>query len=764
MNKAKKSLIAPSLAILLVGNIYASQSYTIDTSSPNEAIKALSEAAQMPYMVDASILQNITTNPVKNATSTESALEQMFEGTGLEGVVKDETIVIIKKPSKMSLQMIEVTGRAEETSFASSSFAATKAETHILDLPQSVSAITKEIIKDQNLMRLNEIAPFVAGVNEFSVYNDITIRGFRTYDDRRVNGMRAYNNFWSQPTIAHLERVEVIKGPAAHTFGDASPGGVINMVTKKPLAESRNEMQAIVGNFDKKFIAVDTTGPLNESKTLLYRLNAALEDSGSFANQKFYKTNTIAPSISWVPSDDTRVNFDFVYVDTKSILDRGQPNLQGAQKLGQVPIEVRVTQPGDKLDTTELSATFTVEQKISDSWRGVASVMYTKYDEELIEHRIRNHVTPSTINMQYIDRDSEATVKNASTYLVGNIETGAFAHRIVAGVDLMSKDIVQKDISARDIGVFDLLNPTYFSRDIASYGATEASWSPWGTTLETTGVYLQDQIQFDSWEIMAGLRYDSFKTTGFEVDAKSPTQSDSHISPRLGVVYKLSEQQSIYGTWMTGFLPPEGWLNMEMYGGPFKPSTSELFELGYKQMFFNEQLLFTTAIYQLSHNDVVVWANDDENPDLYVQRGQEQSKGIEFELNGKVTEDLQIAANYAYSKAEITKDTDPTNVGKPKENAPEHTANLWGKYNLTNSWGVSAGATYVDKRHTWVESLQLPSYTIYNAGVHYTHKDFDANLLVKNLTDEVHWTGGYNYGRVFPGTPMDVSLNLRYRF
>jgi iron complex outermembrane receptor protein len=390
--------------------------------------------------------------------------------------------------------------------------------------------------------------------------------------------------------------------------------------------------------------------------------------------------------------------------------------------------------------------------------------MNTRYDEELIEHRIRNHATPSTVNMQYIDRDSEATVQNASGYMVGNIETGEFAHRIVVGLDYMYKDLLQKDISARDIGVFDLLNPIYATPDIASYGATEASWSPWGTTLKTTGFYLQDQIQFEQWEILAGLRYDSFKTTGFEVDSVSPEQSDNQLSPKLGVVYKLNEQQSIYATWMTGFLPPEGWLNMEMYGGPFKPSTSELFEIGHKQMFFDERLLFTTAVYQLSNNNVVVYANDEANPDLYVQRGQEQSKGIEFELNGKATDNLQLAANYAYNKAEITKDTDPANIGKPKENAPEHTANLWSKYNFIGNWNISGGVTYVDRRHTFVESLQLPSYTIYNTGLHYTHKDFDLNLLVKNLTDEVHWTGGYNYGRVFPGMPRDISLSMRYRF
>jgi iron complex outermembrane receptor protein len=165
-------------------------------------------------------------------------------------------------------------------------------------VPQSISAVTKEVIRDQGLRRLNEIAPFISGVNEFSVYDDLTIRGFRTNDDRRLNGQRTYNAFWTQPLIDHLERVEVIKGPASAIFGDASPGGVINMVTKKPLAKPAYEARAMLGSFSRKQAAVDLTGPLNDTQSLLYRLNLGVEDSDSFREQVFNKSTLVAPSFT----------------------------------------------------------------------------------------------------------------------------------------------------------------------------------------------------------------------------------------------------------------------------------------------------------------------------------------------------------------------------------------------------------------------------------------------------------------------------------
>lgn len=664
---------------------------------------------------------------------------------------------------KVELQRIEIIGNSNDRRYSGSSFATTKTEVDILDIAQSVSSITSDTIEEQGLQRLNDVAPFAAGVNEFSVYNDITIRGFRNSDDRRVNGMRTYNNFWSQTAIAHLERVEVIKGPGAATFGDASPGGVINLVTKKPLPHERYEIKGSVGSFDELTGAVDLTGPIDRQGKLLYRLNLGAEDSDSFRNQVFNETYTAAPSLSYLPRPGTRLNLDMVYTEASSVLDRGQPNVRGGDNLGLVPQKVSVTQPGDGIDTTDYSVNFTLDQDLSTRWAFTLSHMYYSYDEQLKEHRTSNrYLTDTEIELIYNDRDSEADVNATTAYLTGDFEIGSTMHRLVFGVDHTTRDDSQIDFSARDIGSFDVLNPVYIRRDIAGYDLQESSWSPWQTRLETTGYYLHDQIEFGNWVVLGGVRYDRFESNTTSAGESTPIESNSQVSPRLSVTYKLSQDQSLYASWITGFEPSAGFT--ELNGGPFDPSDSELFEIGYKQRLFNDRLLLTTAIYEITKNNIVVYANDEDNPDLYRQRGQERSRGFELEVNGEITDQLSIIANYAYNDIEVTEDSDPSLIGARKENAPRHMATLWTRYDFNNGFGLGAGITYVSERETFVADLQLPSYTLFNAGLYYTIGDLRLALLGRNLGNDKHWTGGYNFGRVFPGDPRSVRLSARYRF
>lgn len=663
----------------------------------------------------------------------------------------------------MELQRIEIIGNASDQRYAGSTFATTKTEIDILDLGQSISSITSETIEEQGLMRLNDAAPFAAGVNEFSVYDDLTIRGFRNSDDRRVNGMRTYNNFWSQTSVAHLERIEIIKGPAAATFGDASPGGVINLVTKKPLPTAHREASASIGSYDSLTGALDVTGPLDEAGEWLYRLTASVEDADSFRNQVFNETVTAAPSFSWLPGSGTRLNLDVVYTDASTVLDRGQPNVRSGDSLGRVPPEVSITQPGDGLDTTDTSVNLTLDQELGSRWALTVSHMYYDYEEKLIEHRTTNrYLSDTEVELGYNDRDTEAEVNATTAYVSGDFETGRTLHRLVVGVDHTTRDDRQVNIGARGVGSFDVLNPEYFQRDIASYGLQESSWSPWETELETTGYYLHDQIEFDNWIVLAGLRYDEFESFTRSAGQRTPVDTNTQVSPRVSVTYKLGSDRSVYASWLTGFEPQAGFT--ELNGGPFDPSDSELFEIGYKQRAFDDRLLFTASLYEITKNDIVVYANDEDNPDLYRQRGQERSRGFELEASGQVSDRLTLIANYAYNDAEVTEDTNPALVGTPKENAPKHTGTLWGRYDLGSGFGFGAGVTHVSERKTFVDELELPAYTLFSAGVYYTAGDLQLALLGRNLTDREHWTGGYNFGRVFPGDPRTFRLSARYRF
>ncbi len=751
----------------------ASRNYDIPAGPLNAALSRFAGEAGVLLAGNAGLVEGKRSSGLKGSYSVQDGFAALLAGTGLEAFRQGDgsyglrAAPVVGRGGEVRLapvlQAVEVIGRSATHSFAEFTFSATKTETHILDIPQSINAVTKDVIEEQNLVQLNDVAPFVAGVNEFSVYDDLTIRGFRNSDDRRINGLRAYNNFWSQPYIANVERVEVIKGPSAVLYGQASPGGVINIVTKKPLAESRHEVRADLGTFgsgdNQGLVAIDTTGPLNESGTFLYRFNASKWDNDSFRTAIFDKGYSVSPSLSWVPSQDTRVNLELSYTNRKTVLDRGQPNLAGAGALGVVPIDVSVTQPGDGLDFQDFIASVSLDQALSNRWRLAATLQYHTYSENLTEHRIaRSLPSGSEYNVNYGDREREAKTLSGTIYATGQFDTGSVAHKLVVGVDAMDQEDEARHQSANNVFVFDVLNPVNIRRPVDSYTLTTPSWSPWGGDNKRTGIFIQDQLTLGDWDLLLGLRHSRFSTKPIGGEKNS----DSKVVPRLGLVYRYAENVSFYGTYAEGFEPNFGYTAQE--GGPFDPTSSRLYEIGAKYLVFDGDLLLTSALYRITNDDIVVWANDASNSDLYRQRGQEQSTGLELEAVGKVTERLSIIANYAYNVAKATKDEIRENEGKTKEGAPRHAATLWGKYELGGGFAVGAGVEYVGKRETFQEDFRLPAYTLFNAGLFYKSGGWNVSLLGKNLTDKKHWTGGYYPGRVFPGNPLQVTLSARYAF
>ncbi len=668
-----------------------------------------------------------------------------------------------KQPSTKALsdiEVIEVLGRSSQTTFSDYSYSVTRTAADILEIPQSVSAVTKEVIQDQAMMRLNDVTPFISGANEYSVYDDITIRGFRSQDDRRVNGMRTHNNFWNQTLIAHVERVEVIKGPASAVFGDASPGGTVNTVTKKPLGESRHSISARFGSYSDKYVALDTTGKVASNDRWLYRFNAGYEDSETFRDNIFNESLLLSPSFTYLLSDDTKINVEVVYSDSKGLLDRGQPNLRNATDLSQVPISLSSNQPGDKLDTTSLSSSVTLDHHFNDYWSLGFKYMHLDSEQKLVEHRAATYVdgSDSVFNVWYTDRDIDADSDNVTAYITGKVYTGDVEHNIVIGGDYIDNHKLNAQRMSRSAGTFDILNPTYEQPDIASYNLGDRF--EFGGGLKSNGLYIQDHIKFDDWSILASVRREDYKLT----DLNGNESSDSDFLPRLGVVYNLTQDSSVYASWVTGFEPPSTFLNTEEQGGPFGPIDSYLYEIGYKAKLFDEKVLLTTSIYQITKQNVLVqdFARSQQlGYRVFRQRGEEQATGFEIDINGQLSDNWLVIANYAYNRAEITEDTNTLLIGKQKENAPKNSATLWSKYSLNDTWQLAVGASYVDKRNTTDEAI-LPSYTLLQAGVYFKKPSWNAALLVDNALDKQHWSGGYGYGQLFVGDPRTVSLTVNY--
>ncbi len=688
-------------------------------------------------------------------------------------VIGNETVSLdfVLSENVTALQQIEVTGRREDSYKSDYSFAATKTATRTKDIPQSISTITKELIIDQQSYRLQDVVKNVAGTNQFSVYDDISIRGFRSSENRLLNGLRFAGNFWTSPLLVNIERVEVIRGPASAMFGNTNPGGTINMVTKKPLEETHAGIQFTFGSFNTLRSTADFTGAINEEKTLLYRLNIGYENSESFRDYVFFKTLVVAPSISYVPNDKTRINFDLNYQDINTVLDRGRTGVQGSQDLTATPINFNLNQPGDFLRPRVFSAALSWSQKLTDKLSANVAFMRFREDQELQEHRFRRYITPDSIQLSYSDRIVNYVNDNLNVYLTYQFNTGKAAHTLLAGYDFANLNYNFTEKFTNLAFTMSLNNPSYFPRDVASYNFSFRPLEENNEQYNTSGFYIQDQIKWGKFQLLFSLRHERYNIPSTSANALLGEDVPTNATlPRIGIVYELSKQINLYATYNQGFQVPDPYSIPFLAEAP-KPLTSRLYEVGAKSEWFNNQLQANLSIYNLEQENVITFANDPSNPDLLVQRGQERARGVELELIGNPLTNLSIVLTYAYNDAIITRDGDENLVGLTKENAPLHSSSSWIKYTFQgklNGLGFGVGHSHNAVRNGFRNAsyvaVILPSYVVFNAMAFYQIDKLRLALNVNNLTNDLFFIGGYNFERNFPGAPRNYLLSVAYNF
>lgn len=709
--------------------------------------------------------------------------------------------------SALTLQQVEVIGSIGQGYKPDYTFSATKTGAALIDIPQSVSVITKELIQDQQGFRTGDVVKNVSGVNQFSAYDDITLRGFRS-NTQLINGLRTVTGFWSQPNLVNIERVEIIKGPAAAMFGNTDPGGTINRVTKRPLAFDKKSISFSTGSFNTNRATIDLTGPVNESKTLLYRLNVGYESSETFKTLQGFQDITVAPSITFIPNEKTRLNFDLAYSLTDGKLYRGQAifGATAGTNLNSTPIGFAIAKPNDFLKEKNFYSTISLNHQFNKNLSFNASYLKYQFKENLQEHRTSNNFAvdgngnqlPTLMQLQTIRRLSNVYNDNITTYFVQKANTGEISHQILLGYDynrisvplggssqtargyrLLNGGISNTYNPARkaefqldaqgnpvpNVPHFNLVNPDYSIANTNAYTVTSTS-SPEALGAYH-GIYIQDQLKWKKLSVLLGLRKEFIADyVNYNKTTENKVKQDAWI-PRIGLVYSLLPHINFYTTYVEGFVPQaSSSLANPNSGGPFDPLTSNMIEGGFKAEFFNKRLLATTGIYQIEQNNILVNANVAGSPELLQQRGQERGRGIELDLSGQLLSNLNISANYSFSKTIITEDSNTENIGKIKENAPQHQGGLWARYNVEKGdfagLGFGVGSNFVSGRRTFSTILTLPSYQVYDAAIYYKVNNFQISANFFNVFNKTYWIGGYDFNRLFPGNPRNFLVGISY--
>ncbi|MCG8386335.1 MAG: TonB-dependent receptor, partial [Cytophagales bacterium] len=356
---------------------------------------------------------------------------------------QEKVLDVFLTESIYSLQEVEVIGRTLTEYTPDVTYAGTRTGASVKLVPQSIAILNKEVMVDQQIFRVNEISDNVAGITQFRP-EQFTSRGFNIQQNY-VNGNRAIvtSDFSAPSVTTHYERIEVVKGPAAALFGNSSPGGIINAVTKKPLTTNRASASFTFGSFETMRATTDITGPLNDEKSLLYRLNVAWEDAETFRDFQINRNLLIAPSLTYLPDDKTSINIDLVntQANDQAGVDRGMPVLQG--DLFALPINFNTAEPYDNRQNTNTFLTVSANRRFTDFLSINASYSRSDFDQNFLETRSNNIFTDDGTELirSINDRITTASSNFLAMYLVGKFNTGdRIRHEAVAGFDYFESD------------------------------------------------------------------------------------------------------------------------------------------------------------------------------------------------------------------------------------------------------------------------------------------------------------------------------------
>ena len=665
------------------------------------------------------------------------------------------------------------TEEAEDDDYAvEEATTATRTDTPLRNVPQSIQVVPEQVIEDQQANHLEEVLRNVSGVNAGDSFGDsvqrFVIRGF-AQDTTLVDGFRQGAFGQGFPSLERLKRVEVLKGPASILYGNLEPGGIINLVTKKPLEKPFAETSIELGSFELFQTSFDFSDAVDSDRKLLYRLNANFEAKDGFRDFEQDTTNvSLSPTISWQISKNTDLLVDFNYTDKANPFDRGLVAI--GDDVANIPYDRIFQQFDDEYELEQLSASYQLEHRFSDKWK-------LRNGFRLVSSDTSNF----TLDSIFIDdsgilerefRRNEDLNENYSlqTNVVGEFKTGKVEHQLLAGVDLFRATGIGRQGRLPDDPVFaiDIFTleadsvPDIEPEDLTSFVRDE------NTRADLIGIYLQDQISVGKkFKFLAGGRFDIYdqETIDFTENLTSE-QSQEKFSPRVGVVYQPIEPVSLYASYSTSF-NPDPFNSTTVDGEVLEPSTGTQYELGIKGEFLDRKLTTTLAFYQIDRDNFAT--TDPNNPDFSIAAGEVRSRGIELDVAGEILPGWNIIAAYAYTNAEIIEDNDFP-VGNKLVNVPENSASLWTTYQIQQGslqgLGLGAGVFLVgDRQGDLDNTFTLPSYVRTDAALFYRQDNWQANLNFQNLFDVDYIRSSETFREgLRPGDPFVVVGSVSVDF
>lgn len=709
-----------------------------------------------------------------------TALERLLRGSGLRGRVDGRTLVVEPAPAAESvLPVVRATAAAEHESatgpvlgyHATRSATGTRTDVPLIDTPVSVQTVSRELIEDQKAERLSEALANVSGVfaahgPDGNTMDAFVVRGFQvsSYGASYQDGVKDFSR--APKETGAVERIEVLKGPAAIMYGRIEPGGMINRVSKRPQAERFTRVEQEFGSHRHLRTALDTTGALDEGATWLYRLNVVSLDEDGFKNDTHNRRLFISPQIEWRPSSDTTFRASLDHLKEKRSWANGYGTIGDDNGPVNIPIETNLHGPDEYY--REESTTLRLEgiQRLKEGWQLQQRFSYGK--RRSVAHGSWLSAADENGNYErdYWGWDGEhSRVASLNLDLQGRFRTGTVQHTLLIGADHF--DEVYDSGGWAGGGTPQVSNihaPVPDAPYRADYGVDAYDYKN-----RNTGFYLQDQLALvdDRLHLLLGLRRDrSHYEQRFGANRR--IANDQETTWRAGVLWKLQPTLSVYASYVTGFGSSQfDWTT----GTAYPPQTSEQVELGAK---FEPSPAFgaSIAVFNLVKDNLTM--ADPNDPLRTILAGEATSRGVELDATGRLGPNFELVATYTYTDVRYTRSD--TMQGERLMGVPRHGASLWGSYRFDNSLRTGAGLIYRSSMlgtqrasNPALYPYTLDGYTLVNAMLGYDFKlsglDASAQLNVQNLSDRRYNPTTYGgRGRIGLGEPRSVVATLGISF
>ncbi|WP_439895338.1 TonB-dependent siderophore receptor [Pseudomonas syringae] len=651
---------------------------------------------------------------------------------------------------------------------ATRSVSATRTDTSLHETPQSISVVTREAVEDIGATRLQDALDYAGGVGRANNFGGqglttFTVRGFTTGEFYR-NGFPINRGYPNMPDANTIERLEVLRGPAATLYGRGDPGGTFNVVSKQPLAERSVTLGSQLNDQGMKRGTLDASGPLDDDGRFAYRLNVVGEGGDTFRDHVETERYGVTPVLSWQVDDATRITFEGDFMRNNAPLDRGLTRYPAQTRTASRDTFFGEKDVG-KLHNDNNMAQIRFDHDLNADWKlgGGIQMLDGSLKGDAIE---ANGLAADgrTLGRNFNYRKLEWTDRDVQLNVTGHFATGGFDHTLLAGVeyeDYDYKSIIRRSSGAVNAYTIDIFDPVYGQARPALTRTTTNDKE----NLKTYAAFVQDQVALtERMKLLAGVRFERFEHDYDTFGVGVPfTNSDNAVTPRLGLTYDLTDTVAVYANTARSFKPNTG---ASRLGGGFKAEEGKSYEVGVKWEALDRQLSVDAALYQIEKQNVLT--TDPVDSTFSVAAGEVRSRGLDLNVVGNLTPEWRVMGSYAYVDAEVTKDN-TLRSGTRLLNIPEQTFSILNVYEFQDGamrgLGLGAGGRYVDQRagQTANTAFSMDSYTVFDLLAFYkVNEHVKLNLDVKNVFDKEYEEGAFGNVYAYPGAPRTVQVGIAY--